>query len=215
MVVVMVRFGSAACCLGALNTRCRARLRTLGRLKPACLRGLRLALFAVAPFLLIFVAQVFPVTGAIVQIGIALAVFFMREAAHRVAARSKLVAWVLSGTRSRASYATRARVRMGTTSARRARWMHAAHSSAMTKPLPPTTRIEMLLDVLSDERFLRRPLVAELVEELANAARPEAARAARSLFDRLNAGIADDEYKTTVARLIELAHADERASVRA
>jgi hypothetical protein len=83
----------------------------------------------------------------------------------------------------------------------------------MTRAIPRTTRIDMLLNILLHERFLRRPLVAELVEELAGAARPEAARAARSLFDRLNVGIADDEYKTTVARLIELAHADDRASV--
>jgi hypothetical protein len=56
---------------------------------------LRLVFFATAPFLLVFVAALFPVTGALVQIGLALVVFFAGEAAHRLAARSKLTKLLL------------------------------------------------------------------------------------------------------------------------
>jgi hypothetical protein len=58
--------------------------------------GLRLAFFAIAPFLIVFVAELFPVTGAIAQIVLALVVFFAGEAVRRLAARSRLAASVLS-----------------------------------------------------------------------------------------------------------------------
>jgi hypothetical protein len=50
----------------------------------------RIAFFAAAPFLLVLVAAVFPVTGALVQIAIGLAAFFAGEALRRVTSRSKL-----------------------------------------------------------------------------------------------------------------------------
>ncbi len=56
----------------------------------------RLAFFAAAPFLLVFAAQLFPVTGAIVQIALGLAAFFAGEPLQRVAAKSKLAASLLS-----------------------------------------------------------------------------------------------------------------------
>ncbi len=56
----------------------------------------RLAFFAVAPRLLVLVAALYPVGGAVVQIGLALVVFFVAEAARALAARSKLAALVLS-----------------------------------------------------------------------------------------------------------------------
>ena len=56
---------------------------------------LRLAFFAAAPFLLVFVAALFPVTGAVVQIALALAVFFAGEAVRNLAARSKIARIVL------------------------------------------------------------------------------------------------------------------------
>jgi hypothetical protein len=56
----------------------------------------RLTFFASAPFLLVFVAAVFPVTGAIVQVALALAAFFAGEAVRRLASRSKLAAMLLS-----------------------------------------------------------------------------------------------------------------------
>lgn len=55
----------------------------------------RLAFFAAAPFLLVFVAEVFPVTGAIVQVLVCLTVFLLAETARRVAARSRVVQFLL------------------------------------------------------------------------------------------------------------------------
>ena len=57
--------------------------------------AVRLAFFAIAPFVLVLVAYLFPVTGAVVQIVIALAVFFAGEAARRLAGRSRALAVVL------------------------------------------------------------------------------------------------------------------------
>jgi hypothetical protein len=57
---------------------------------------LRLAFFAAAPFALVLAASLFPVTGALVQIGLGLAAFFAGEALRRVAARSKWVGVALS-----------------------------------------------------------------------------------------------------------------------
>ena len=57
----------------------------------------RLAFFAAAPFLLVFAAELFPVTGALVQVGIALVAFFAGEALRRVSSRSRVVARLLSG----------------------------------------------------------------------------------------------------------------------
>lgn len=53
---------------------------------------LRLLFFAAAPRLLVFAAALYPVTGAITQIGLALVVFLLGEAVRGLAARSKLVA---------------------------------------------------------------------------------------------------------------------------
>jgi hypothetical protein len=51
----------------------------------------RLAFFATAPFVLAFVAALFPITGALVQIGIALGVFFASEAVRGATSRSRAV----------------------------------------------------------------------------------------------------------------------------
>ncbi len=59
--------------------------------------ALRLIFFAAAPFLLVFIASLFPVTGALVQVGFALGVFFAGEAVRRLAARSKLAAKFFAG----------------------------------------------------------------------------------------------------------------------
>ena len=45
----------------------------------------RLAFFAVAPFAIVVVAQLFPVRGALIDVGLALLVFVSSEAAHRLA----------------------------------------------------------------------------------------------------------------------------------
>ena len=57
---------------------------------------LRLAFFAAGPFLLVFVAAFFPVTGALVQVAIGLAAFFAGEALRRWSSRSKIVRLALS-----------------------------------------------------------------------------------------------------------------------
>ena len=56
---------------------------------------LRLAFFAIAPFVLVLVAYLFPVTGAVVQIALALAVFFAGEAVRGLAGKSRVAAAVL------------------------------------------------------------------------------------------------------------------------
>jgi hypothetical protein len=58
---------------------------------------LRLVFFSTAPFLLVFLAQLFPVTGAVVQVGLALLLFVVGEAARRVASRSRVLRSLLSG----------------------------------------------------------------------------------------------------------------------
>jgi hypothetical protein len=62
---------------------------------PASLRStldflLRVAFFAAVPRALVIAAALYPVTGAIVQVGLALGVFILGEAARDLAARSKL-----------------------------------------------------------------------------------------------------------------------------
>ena len=69
---------------------------SLGRIRSVLDFLLRLTFFASAPFLLVFVAAIFPVTGAMVQVGIALAAFFAGEALRRLVTRSKLARSALS-----------------------------------------------------------------------------------------------------------------------
>jgi hypothetical protein len=57
---------------------------------------LRLVFFAAAPFVLVWVAAFFPVTGALVQVAIGLAAFFAGEALRRWSSRSKLLRVALS-----------------------------------------------------------------------------------------------------------------------
>jgi hypothetical protein len=56
----------------------------------------RLAFFAAAPFVLVLVASLFPVTGALVQICLGLVAFLAGEALRRVSQKSKLVSKALS-----------------------------------------------------------------------------------------------------------------------
>jgi hypothetical protein len=84
----------------------------------------------------------------------------------------------------------------------------------MTQATPRSKRVELLLNTLVDERFVRHAFVSELVDELDGAAGAagheavarlsEALRAARLLREQLTSGIADTEYKRAIARLIEL-----------
>src|SRR5439155_1194885 len=47
--------------------------------------ALRLAFFAAAPFVVAFAAALFPITGALVQVALALAIFFVADRARRLA----------------------------------------------------------------------------------------------------------------------------------
>jgi len=58
--------------------------------------AVRLAFFAAAPFLVVLATALFPITGALVQVGLGLVAFFAGEALRRLSARSKIVAWVVS-----------------------------------------------------------------------------------------------------------------------
>jgi len=58
---------------------------------------LRLAFFAVAPLFIVFASALFPVTGALVMIGLALAVFLFGEAVRGLAERRPIVAKLLKG----------------------------------------------------------------------------------------------------------------------
>lgn len=56
----------------------------------------RCVFFATAPFLLVLLASAFPVTGAVIQIGLALVVFFLGEAIKRSTRRWPVVLGLLS-----------------------------------------------------------------------------------------------------------------------
>jgi hypothetical protein len=75
--------------------------------------------------------------------------------------------------------------------------------------MPPTTqplkRIELLLNTLRAERYVRRALLTELVDELDDsAAYAEAARAARALLERLER-LDEAQYERGIASVWDLA----------
>jgi hypothetical protein len=55
----------------------------------------RLAFFAIAPFAIVLAAELFPVRGALVDVGLALSVFILGEAPRRFAARFRPLGFVL------------------------------------------------------------------------------------------------------------------------
>jgi hypothetical protein len=56
----------------------------------------RLLFFGLAPFGIVFAAELFPVRGALLDVGLALAVFLSGEAARRAASRARGVKWLLA-----------------------------------------------------------------------------------------------------------------------
>lgn len=64
----------------------------------------RLAFFGLAPFAIVFAAEVFPVRGALIDVGLALSVFLSGEAARRAATRSRAGRWLLSEALAFESY---------------------------------------------------------------------------------------------------------------
>jgi hypothetical protein len=56
----------------------------------------RLLFFAAAPFLIVATAELFPVRGALIDVGVALLVFLLSEAVRKLAARSRTLKWLLT-----------------------------------------------------------------------------------------------------------------------
>jgi hypothetical protein len=56
----------------------------------------RLGFFALAPFAIVIVAELFPVRGALIDVGLALLVFVGSEAARQWSRRSRVLSWLLS-----------------------------------------------------------------------------------------------------------------------
>ena len=56
---------------------------------------LRLVFFALAPVGIVLAAELFPVRGVLIDVGLALGVFFVSEAARRYAVRSRVVSFFL------------------------------------------------------------------------------------------------------------------------
>lgn len=76
----------------------------------------------------------------------------------------------------------------------------------MTNTAPRSRRIALLLNTLHGERHARRPLLAELIEELATeTAGSEAVVAGRALLARLDAGMDEREFDGCIEQLIALA----------
>jgi hypothetical protein len=57
--------------------------------------GARLAFFALAPFAIVLAAELFPVRGALIDVGLALAVFILGETPRRIASRFRPVSLLL------------------------------------------------------------------------------------------------------------------------
>jgi hypothetical protein len=82
---------------------------------------------------------------------------------------------------------------------------------------PPSDRIDIFLMTLRTERHLRRPLLAEVVDRLAEGGFTAAARVARDLLDSLDHDATHDAadpacFDAAVGRLQRLVHA-RRASL--
>jgi hypothetical protein len=75
----------------------------------------------------------------------------------------------------------------------------------MTKTMQPQRRIELLLNTLQGERYVRRALLTELLDEFAvSPFYDDAADAARSLLDRLEA-LSPVQYEQEISLLWDLA----------
>jgi len=81
----------------------------------------------------------------------------------------------------------------------------APKTQPMPKTLPPVKRIDVLVNTLVGERYARRPLLSELLDELSQTNdRPEAIVAGRALLAKLDSGIDELEYEESMGRIVEL-----------
>ena len=75
----------------------------------------------------------------------------------------------------------------------------------MTKAMPADRRVQLLLNTLRGERYVRRSLLWELVDELAAGQDcADAGMAVRALLEKLESGIDEREYEARIARIYEL-----------
>jgi hypothetical protein len=75
----------------------------------------------------------------------------------------------------------------------------------MSHTASPAKRIDVLLNTLVGERYVRRPLLSELVDELTRMnERPEAVRAGKALIARIDSGVDEVDYEHDLERVIEL-----------
>ncbi len=84
----------------------------------------------------------------------------------------------------------------------------------MTNSIPLDRRVRVLLNTLAVERYMRRPLLNELVDELTLAdAHPDVVQAGRALLERLKVGVDEAEYQRRIGSMLELtARRHQRAS---
>jgi hypothetical protein len=75
----------------------------------------------------------------------------------------------------------------------------------MTKTMQPHRRIELLLNTLQGERYVRRALLTELLDEFAvSPFYDDAAFAARAILDRLDV-LSELQYEHEISLLCDLA----------
>jgi hypothetical protein len=75
----------------------------------------------------------------------------------------------------------------------------------MTKAIPAARRIQLLLNTLLGERYIRRSLLLELVDELTDGdGHADAMLAGRALLERLESGLDEGEYEARISRIYEL-----------
>jgi hypothetical protein len=75
----------------------------------------------------------------------------------------------------------------------------------MTSTIPLARRIQVLLNTLIGERYVRRALLCELIDELSLAHESaDAVQAGRTLLEQLETGIEESEYQRRIARIVEL-----------
>jgi hypothetical protein len=94
--------------------------------------------------------------------------------------------------------------------------MHRPAPGAMTRTTFQSNRIQVLLNTLFAERYARRALLSEVLEELAAAdALSTAVHVGRRILENLEVGMADDEYQCQIAGLIQLTNPPCNTSVTA
>jgi hypothetical protein len=73
--------------------------------------------------------------------------------------------------------------------------------------IPPPKKVSLLINILDAERYVRRPLLQELLDELQSVpASGAAVEAARRLASEMERGIDDDGFKLAIEGIARLVH---------